>query len=341
VAQPAVGGFGDYYILPTNVCAVSLLSTQLVKSINITNPLSGVIVVFTNASGEEVGVDSLYSETPYYSFLQYVYVVREVECPEDAAAWRQGINQVRFERREFDSLLGRFFFPITNGYWVYMVTNNTLRQQYVQRTITSPDFLFSTAHNGTSPYVINRVATTGDYFDSTNALLNLNGPGRMVTPVEFQMNKDAPLYINHPSFLPGGLTNQNLLSELSQQTLMIWSSFDGTTNAPVLYPNGTSLQNLENQILIQVGPAGPALPDGIVGVNYTTMFDRFTVVGGTPPYAWSFADYRGLPPGLTLNAGTGQITGVPTTQNTYDFTIRMTDAMGRFVDRDYSITVTP
>jgi hypothetical protein len=124
--------------------------------------------------------------------------------------------------------------------------------------------------------------------------------------------------------------------------LLIWGSFDGGTNDPIVYPNGTSIIDLENQVLIQILPFGPALPDVNVGVEYATRFGGFTVNGGTSPYSWALAPgSAGLPPGLSLNPTTGMISGVPTTPNIYDFTLRMTDAGARFVDRAYSITVNP
>src|SRR6202030_3336245 len=50
--------------------------------------------------------------------------------------------------------------------------------------------------------------------------------------------------------------------------------------------------------------------DGIVGQNYTAT--PLTVTGGTTPYRWTAAN---LPPGLSINTSTGQITGIPTTPN--------------------------
>ena len=50
--------------------------------------------------------------------------------------------------------------------------------------------------------------------------------------------------------------------------------------------------------------------DGIVGQNYTAT--PLTVTGGTTPYSWTAAN---LPPGLSINTSTGQITGIPTTPN--------------------------
>ena len=47
--------------------------------------------------------------------------------------------------------------------------------------------------------------------------------------------------------------------------------------------------------------------------------------GGTAPY--SFSVTRGtLPPGLSLDPGTGLISGTPTTQGSYTFTVTATDS---------------
>ncbi|MFN7976184.1 MAG: putative Ig domain-containing protein, partial [Acidobacteriota bacterium] len=71
---------------------------------------------------------------------------------------------------------------------------------------------------------------------------------------------------------------------------------------------------------ITVNPA--SLPNGTVGVPYS---QTVTASGGTAPY--TFAVTAGaLPTGLALNAGTGVISGTPTTPGAYNFTITATDA---------------
>ena len=65
----------------------------------------------------------------------------------------------------------------------------------------------------------------------------------------------------------------------------IWGSFDDSTNAPVVYPNGTSIASLESQMLMQV--TSTTLPPGNVDTAYST---QLTGSGGSgPPYTWSLA----------------------------------------------------
>lgn len=64
------------------------------------------------------------------------------------------------------------------------------------------------------------------------------------------------------------------------------------------------------------------LPTGKAGVAYS---GGFTVTGGVPPYSWIIAQ-NALPPGLSISASTGQITGTPTQAGTFSFRARVTDS---------------
>jgi hypothetical protein len=326
------GIFGDYYILPTNLCGVSIISTQLIAAITVTN----VTLVATNAPGTTNAANEFFSQTPTYSFNQYIYAIRPVVCPSNSIALRQGIEQIQFERRDFDSLLNRFFYPITNEYTLISITNSTLYPQRIQRIVTTPDFLLTASDLATDPAdgIIGASYYARSLTFSTNgALPNLNGPGVIQAGSVITFDKVGPIFGNFTPFN---------LDEASQVPILTWGSFNGSTNEPTIYPNGASILNLENQVLIQVSPNGPALPNGQLTVNYTNAFGGFTAVGGSPPYTWSLSPGSpGLPTGLGLNGTTGRIAGVPLAAGTYDFTIRMTDLGARFVDRPYSITITP
>ena len=73
----------------------------------------------------------------------------------------------------------------------------------------------------------------------------LNGPGVINGPIVLSFNKLGPYFYNAGPF-PGG---QTFLDQLSSFPGFVWGSFDGTTNDPVVYPIGTSIQDLERRVL--------------------------------------------------------------------------------------------
>jgi len=86
--------------------------------------------------------------------------------------------------------------------------------------------------------------------------------------------------------------------------------------------------------------AGPALlfpapPGGEVGVAYS---DQLTVTGGTSPFTWSVSA-GSLPPGVTLGASTGLLSGTPTTAGSYSFTVKVTDQSGLTATEPVSLAV--
>lgn len=326
---------GDYYILPTNsACGVSIINTALTYTVAFTNDVSTT----TNAAG-------VISNSVSYIFYSTnkAYWVYPVSCEQDTVALRQGMDRIKLYRRDYDSLLNRYYFPVTNYYSLYAVTNNQLVRQQFTRVVTAPDVLFSAEERMVPDNAWLGVGfrTIPVYTQATNANPNpgnILGSGTIHSPIVIEFNKVGPTLINlYSPFLPdSGLT------EASAFTNIIWGSFDGGTNDPIVYPTGTSITDLENQVLLQVSPVGPALPDARIGINYTNAFGGFTVTGGTAPFNWSLAPgSAGLPSGLSLDASSGKIAGNPTTLGTYDFVVRLTDAGTRFVDRPYSLKVTP
>ena len=87
------------------------------------------------------------------------------------------------------------------------------------------------------------------------------------------------------------------------------------------------------------GPAllFPAPPGGEAGVSYS---DQLTVTGGTSPFTWSVSA-GSLPPGVTLNASTGLLSGTPTTAGTYSFTVKVADSSGQSNTEAVTLTVIP
>lgn len=78
------------------------------------------------------------------------------------------------------------------------------------------------------------------------------------------------------------------------------------------------------------------LPNGRVNVSYSAVLTAFGVTGSA---TWHVAS-GSLPPGLTLNANTGVISGTPTTANSYFFIVDVTDDDGTSPQQGFNITIT-
>ena len=91
------------------------------------------------------------------------------------------------------------------------------------------------------------------------------------------------------------------------------------------------------QIVAPLAVSQVNLPAGQVGVPYS---GGLTATGGVPPYIWSILQFA-LPPGLSINASTGQITGTPTQAGTFQVKFALTDSDETqfFVASAQSITI--
>jgi sugar lactone lactonase YvrE len=77
-----------------------------------------------------------------------------------------------------------------------------------------------------------------------------------------------------------------------------------------------------------------ALPSGTTNVAYS---QTLTASGGKPPYTWTNIS-GALPPGLSL-ATNGLISGTPTANGTFNFTVKVTDALSATDTQALSLTV--
>jgi hypothetical protein len=84
-----------------------------------------------------------------------------------------------------------------------------------------------------------------------------------------------------------------------------------------------------------VTSAGP-INSAVINSPYSFQFQA---VGGFLPHSWQLAPASGsLPAGLSLDGG-GLISGTPTANGTFNFTVRVNDLTSAFVDRTFSLVV--
>jgi Putative Ig domain len=79
-----------------------------------------------------------------------------------------------------------------------------------------------------------------------------------------------------------------------------------------------------------------ALSSGTVGEFYCC--GNLFASGGVQPYTWSVVA-GALPPGLALPKRENTISGTPTTAGTVAFTVRVTDDLDAFSEKELSITI--
>lgn len=71
-------------------------------------------------------------------------------------------------------------------------------------------------------------------------------------------------------------------------------------------------------------------------VPTSTFVDTIKITGGTGPYTFNLA-YGNLPAGLVLDTALGTITGTPTTSGSHVFAIGVTDSLGAYAEREYTV----
>jgi hypothetical protein len=328
---------GDFYIIPTNSCGIDVLSTNFTTPSFSTN----LLTVGTNSAG------NFFSQSLVTKFTAYnlkVFICTPAAGSTNTGtviADLQGIGNVQFVRvsdANYDYQTGLFYSPLTNTYSMVAVKNGQFSTVTFQRVVTRPDYLFegqnlSTGGNDVAYQNPNFAVSTPNFINGRNPAI-YSGPG-IIDPTSSAntviiLSTVGPYYNNSsPAFLSG--------PNAALGRSFIWGSFDGTTNAPIVYPNGTSIATLAAESLFQISPT--ALPSASHASSSYTV--TLVVSGGQPPYSWSLASGTVLPTGWTLSSG-GVISGSPasTAVGTYDFVVQLNDSGGHAVQINYALVIT-
>ena len=96
-----------------------------------------------------------------------------------------------------------------------------------------------------------------------------------------------------------------------------------------------SLRLTVNAALAALNITTNSVPGGVAGIAYTSTV---TASGGQSPYAWSVSS-GGLPPGVSLQSSSGQLSGTPSSPGNYVFSLRVTDAGGRTAEKSLTILI--
>ncbi len=167
-------------------------------------------------------------------------------------ALRPGVDHITFVQAQYDSTFGNFI-TITNQYQDTYISNNVAYTQTTQRILTQPDILFTAEDLGLdaggNPIIMRRTFAGAPVWINNSAINGqaaLAGPGVINGQIVLSFSKLGPYIFNAGPFEDG----QVFLDEFNSfGSGFIWGSFDGTTNAPIVYPSGTSIMELEQYVL--------------------------------------------------------------------------------------------
>jgi hypothetical protein len=175
-------------------------------------------------------------------------------------ALRPGIDKLNFVRVNFDSQFG--FYRSNTVSWVdRYITNNRTFNQTLSRPQLLPDILFDAAdlHRGGADALSAIVQISFLAWDNNNVI---NGDPNSEAGTDGNPNWGPgvipPTSGNTPSavftFNSAGPTLYNVwpfsLNEVTSSLAPpLWGSFDGSTNAPFVYPFNTSIEEVERLVL--------------------------------------------------------------------------------------------
>jgi hypothetical protein len=157
-------------------------------------------------------------------------------------AWRPGVDKITFMLQPVDSQSGAFL-PATNCFTDSYITNGFVKQQQLARIILKPDFIFNAGDvsAGIQEFPLFSRTGTSNWLNNATANGNINGagPGVILPPVRIVFNKLGRLLFS----------GSNITEDQAVDYSQFWGSYNGSTNAPIVYP---PLQTGTNQLTVRM-----------------------------------------------------------------------------------------
>jgi hypothetical protein len=162
-------------------------------------------------------------------------------------------------------------------------------------------------------------------------------PAQLSTPYSTQLtaagaNGAALTWSVSAGSLPAGLTLNSSTGLISGTPTTV-----GNSNFKIAVTDGTR-QDTQTYTLPVVKALKVTSPPAVAAEVRRPVQFSLTGEGGQPAYTWSATD---LPDGLTLDAASGAITGVPTSPGRSVVKVTLTDGLGLTTTVDLSVTVAP
>lgn len=191
---------------------------------------------YSGLSGDDAGGIRYLLQTNHYAYEPLLPDVHGAGTNANSyvnTALRAGVDKITFVRQDYDPLLGRAYVSLTNQFTDTYLTNNTLVRQRLERVVSRPDFIFS-AYDDSTPTPVGwgyQCTGTSNWLNnsSINPSLNSSGPGTIRPQVSI-------------AFRDFGLTDNLWTGDVPPftspgETQLRWGWFDGSSNAPVVFPS--------------------------------------------------------------------------------------------------------
>jgi len=227
--------------------------------------------------------------------------------------------------------------PHSAGQSYTLTLPSSITNDYYLKTDGSGNLTFAEVSVGTNPTVDDVSQTISP---ATATTINIDGTGFVTVPIVEFIKTD------------GSITRPNSVSFTSSTRLSVNVTLaSGNYHVRVENPDGLAGRSTNNILTASTAPSfstsagslGNVEAGGSVSIDVDASSDSTVSFSETTSVLTSNSDTPGSTMNLSLNSSTGVISGTapsPTSETTYNFTLRAEDAESQTIDRSFSITVT-